>query len=1433
MKNIKKIKGIAISLVMGTGGGRTLSLSLSLAFALGLAFLLAAPGALAQANAKPTAVADSFGISSTHTRTVTLSGNVITGVAGTGLTTGAGATDIMLGADSDDGGVSNLRVSSIQIGTTFSSSEATRVFDVANSPSSKIDFISGQGSLAMNAMGEFTYTPPTGDFEFFFGVSPNRAKRAIAAGETATISATYRIADMASPAKTDDGVLTITVTAPLPTINFKANGFPTSLTAGEDVTVTFTRTGDDSASLVMGYQLNVGSKANTVKLTFAENSDEVELALDWDDDIASGAGGNLAVTILPSDDFALSFTPPFPGDYTVGTPNTMTVAIPAASNMAPTAVADAYIIGEDIDVANSGTQRAIPSSLTGTTNVITGDSNNVGADSDVDGMQADLRVTFYAGGEDIAAAITNNEHATAAATFNTNLNTSAVNGVSAGEPPRMRMQMKTNGDFRLIMPADNSRYQALPSRQNATEKFSYRITDMGSPAETADGVLTITVTGANDAPTVVGSPPAVATGAPGGTYSQPLAGFFEDVDTGTTLTYALSGACTGFAIGGVDNGFLVGSNSGSIPSTVMTDTTCMVTATDGTATSPAASLAVVITANTANTAPVAVDDAYTISSDIDAANRGTKRVIFTAGNVITGDPNNSNAGADTDDGDASNLRVTHYGSGDDIADIINNDGAFTPLAEFTTLLDGVNAKIVGGVALQMQTDGAFRLIMPANDAYEALTAGQSLKHDFAYRIADMGSPAKTDNGVLTITITEINDAPVLVAKTSSDTDVVDTQLFENGRDPDEEMIADPTGIGGWTYTDADAGDTMLTADGANGGFIQATAGDGTSSPSWQSPDDSMNSGKGRSITGTYGTLFFKVDGSWTYELDNECGDDAGDPGCATVALVNAQVEDDEFAFRVDDGSANTTGRYSEVVKLTIKIGGGSDRPTASPVAQTVAVNSYLRFAESDTAFGFADDDLSTNGNGMFWGVRIIELPDTTMGGGVLYNDGTAVTANDVIEVANLDDLVYVPAACTTLPTTTCTDEFTYQVIDNGNAQPNREGGGPRLHSETTTLSITIMAADATLPLVSIDTAKLPAAIGEGAAGMITFQRSGGDSSQPLLAYARVTSPDLADDIDIPIAFLSAETSKAVSVAIPVNSLTADATATVTLLPPRDVITEDPMPGIYRLGTGDAVSDTFMLTNAVPAANAIPTVTAVTGTATEGLNGAAGTSAIPNLLDNATDADTGDTLTVSRYTAGSDINMGAQTAGNNLAGTHGMLNITAAGVVTYTPNDSLGAGDVTDTFLFEVADNRGGRSTPATLTITVTGVNDSPVPPSGFNGDTSIVASATAGTPETVTVPAFTDPESATLTISHAVTLSGAAVTPAWLTVDSTGLVFTVSTPPATTTTGAYEVTVTATDGTSTPATVQFTITVTDSAAPTNAAPDGGGRRHRQHDDHCG
>ena len=148
---------------------------------------------------------------------------------------------------------------------------------------------------------------------------------------------------------------------------------------------------------------------------------------------------------------------------------------------------------------------------------------------------------------------------------------------------------------------------ALAANVMMTDVLRIRADDGTADATTAAGSgtsryssteeVTVTITGANDAPTVVaiGNQPAVDSGTSGAAYSQPLTGFFEDVDTGTTLTYALSGTCTGFVVSGNN---LVGSGaSGIIPSTVTTDTTCMVTATDGTATSPAASLAIVITAS--------------------------------------------------------------------------------------------------------------------------------------------------------------------------------------------------------------------------------------------------------------------------------------------------------------------------------------------------------------------------------------------------------------------------------------------------------------------------------------------------------------------------------------------------------------------------------------------------------------------------------------------------------------------------------------------------------------------------------------------------------------------------------------------------------------------------------------------------------------------
>ena len=86
-------------------------------------------------------------------------------------------------------------------------------------------------------------------------------------------------------------------------------------------------------------------------------------------------------------------------------------------------------------------------------------------------------------------------------------------------------------------------------------------------------------------------------------------------------------------------------------------------------------------------------------------------------------------------------------------------------------------------------------------------------------------------------------------------------------------------------------------------------------------------------------------------------------------------------------------------------------------------------------------------------------------------------------------------------------------------------------------------------------------------------------------------------------------------------------------------------------------------------------------------------------------------TVTRYEAGSSLTGAAVNAPASAPGTHGNLTITTAGVFTYTvaaSNNALASGaSNTDTFTYEITGGTASRET-ATLTITVTGVNDAPV-----------------------------------------------------------------------------------------------------------------------------
>jgi len=150
------------------------------------------------------------------------------------------------------------------------------------------------------------------------------------------------------------------------------------------------------------------------------------------------------------------------------------------------------------------------------------------------------------------------------------------------------------------------------------------------------------------------------------------------------------------------------------------------------------------------------------------------------------------------------------------------------------------------------------------------------------------------------------------------------------------------------------------------------------------------------------------------------------------------------------------------------------------------------------------------------------------------------------------------------------------------------------------------------------------------------------------------------------------------------------------------------------GTANGGSDTDASANTltinVAAVNDAPVAVADTATAVEAggvANGAAGVNPVGNVLGNDTDADTGDTKTVSAVSGAA-----AGTVGGSTAGAYGALVLNADGSYTYNVDNNSAAvqalrgvaDTLTDTFTYTVRD-AAGTSSSTTLTVTILGAND--------------------------------------------------------------------------------------------------------------------------------
>ncbi|MEZ5774508.1 MAG: Ig-like domain-containing protein [Hyphomicrobiaceae bacterium] len=300
---------------------------------------------------------------------------------------------------------------------------------------------------------------------------------------------------------------------------------------------------------------------------------------------------------------------------------------------------------------------------------------------------------------------------------------------------------------------------------------------------TDTAVVTVTVTGVNDAPVVVdpatglaGDPAAVvpAQSAADGETIAPLdvSGVFADADATDVLVFTASGLPAGLAIDPA-----TGVISGTVDPSASLTGPHMVTVT---ATDPHGAFAEVgFVYAVSNPAPVAQDDALGASED----------GPVTVGNVLA----DNGSGADHDTAPDSDALTVAAVNGDPAlvgAGVAGSNGGV-----FTILGDG-----------QVTFDPA--------GGFEDLAAGETRTTSIAYTVSD--GQGGTDTAVVTVTVTGVNDAPVVVDPATGlagdPAAVVPAQSAADG-----ETIA-PLDVSG-VFADADATDVLVfTASGLPAGL---------------------------------------------------------------------------------------------------------------------------------------------------------------------------------------------------------------------------------------------------------------------------------------------------------------------------------------------------------------------------------------------------------------------------------------------------------------------------------------------------------------------------------------------------------------------------------------------------------------------------------------
>ena len=863
--------------------------------------------------------------------------------------------------------------------------------------------------------------------------------------------------------------------------------------------------------------------------------------------------------------------------------------------------------------------------------------------------------------------------------------------------------------------ADQAAADALDLNDSVTDTFVYTITDDASSPRsplTDSATLTITVLGINDTPTAVNDTDSVnedgtvtKTGAQDDvltddtdpdesptltvTAIQPGSGSSSNVSSGST--YNSSGTSVTGTYGtltiGADGSYTYTADQSAADALDAGDTEDDVftyTVTDENGATATATITITVTG--INDTPVAQNDVGVIEEDatLTVANGDNANETDDSGSTYnatgehSGDVINTSSSTHQDsDADASaSLSVSQ----------IKKDGGSNSAVSSGSSYNSSGTSVTGTYGtLTIGADGSYTYVAD-QAAADALDLNDSVTDTFVYTLSD-GTATTTAN--IVITVLGVNDTPVAV----DDTDVVTENQTVTKTGAQDDVLNDDT--------DADESATLTVT------AIQPSGGSSSNVSSGSTYDSS-----GTSVTGTYGTLTIGADGSYTYTADQAAAD----------ALDDTETATDTFTYTVTDENGATA-----TATITITVNGANDAPVARNDTGTVEEDATLTVSDGDNAnvvsAASVVDSTYIAANTQARGPQGFRFSNDGTKMFVVGNNTDAVseytlsTAFDISTASFVDNFDFSSQESSPRDLAFNTDgtkmfilgvdgddvtEYTLSTAFDASTASHVSGGEFDISSQDDFGTGLSFNGDGTKMFISgnddddVNEYTLSTAFDVSTASFVdSFSVSSQDSHiQGLTFNPNGTKMYLVGDQGNDINEYDLTLPFDVSTASFVGALDVSSQDTS----PKAVGFNHDGTKLFVLGNDNGKVFEYTLTTPFSLIN-------IDGEHSGDVIDTSNTSSYD------TDVDV-ETLTVSAVRVGNSEGSGtAGTVGSALTGTYGQLTLNANGSYTYVANqsaaDDLDAGDIVyDYFNYTVSD--GDETDIAVITITVVGVNDTPV-----------------------------------------------------------------------------------------------------------------------------